>query len=210
MVTHKVFYKENLLSKTDFDNLVLHKETIINQGKGCTTIHEDGSVTIDTSLTTGDSNNREPKWYEYSVSKEAIFNYTYNIDMFLPYLGEPFINALYAKYQMLVENGVNNPKPYMARAYRNNQTTEWHMHTKPDHVKHSKFWVTIYYLHPNWDIQYDGAIEIGMLPTEPVGKFNCLSNSMVAHNGYYGHGVNNLKFGYEGDRDILIAHWISE
>jgi hypothetical protein len=65
-------------------------------------------------------------------------------------------------------------------------------------------------MHPNWDPKYGGALSIGLTENEITHTIDCLSNSLVAHNGYYGHGVKELIKGYEGDRDIFLSHWVSD
>jgi len=208
LVNHKIFNKQNLLNVKDFEELTNYKNNVVQQGTGAITIHGDGSKTVDTSVAL--ERDGSTVWSDYNVSKEAIFNYTYNIDNYLPHIGIPFVKTIYAIQDALKSFGVNNPKCYMSRAYRNNQITVWHKHSKPDNCKPSNFWVTIMYLHPNWDTSFGGDIEIGIIEQEPIYKFPCYSNSIVAHNGYYGHAVNYLKSGYVGDRDILLNHWISE
>lgn len=191
-----------------FKAIVLHKENIVNKGDGATIINEDGSITKDAARKQGHESTN--KFSSYQTSKEAILNYRYDIDGFIPFIGEPFRPALESIKKSLEEFGVINPKPYSLRVYRNNKTTIWHRHTIPANTHRSKFWITIFYLHPNWNEMNGGSLQIGITDQEIILDAPCLSNSVAAHNGYYGHGVKTLKLGYEGDRDIMLTHWVSE
>lgn len=208
MVTHRIFHKLDLLSEQDFKALVQHKENIIGKGKGAITIEKDGSITINDNKKYGleDSNN----FFSYEVSKEAIINLNDDIEHFIPVLGEPFRKAFDAIEKSLLDFEVKNPKPYSARCYRNNKKMRWHRHTMRESLKRQNFWVAIYYLHPNWDINYGGDLQVGLSDQEVILNAPCLSNSLVVHNGYYGHGVESLTLGYSGDRDIFLTHWVSD
>jgi hypothetical protein len=208
MVKHQIYHKLNVLDELDFSELVRHKDNIINKGQGATTFKEDGSVSIDTELKDGAL---DDKPYNYAVSKEAIFNFQFNIENFIKVYGQEFYPAFKNIENLLSEVGVVNPRPYSARAYRhNNPHIPWHKHTLSLSVKPSKFWITIFYLHPNWDMKYGGGLRVGLSDTENLFVFDCLSNSVVMHNGYYGHGVLKVHPGFEGNRDILLIHWISD
>jgi hypothetical protein len=208
LVRRQFFQKCNLITVEEFDTLVCHKDSVVAKRTGATTIHEDGSITVDTSLkheTAG-----KTTFKDYRVSKDAIFNFKFDIEHFRPLLGDPFIPVLTATQNALIEFGVKNPRPYTCRAYRNNKTTKWHRHYMLPNTPRDKFWVTIYYMHPNWDIKYGGDIRIGVTEELDLLKVPCYSNSMVAHDGYFGHGVDEITLGYEGNRDIFATHWISD
>jgi len=184
------------------------KDLFVNKGDGAITIHEDGSVTKDTRLKENRDVARNPD--DYIVSKESIFNRKFDIESFEPYISSPLTKVMYNIKDLLINNSCVNPKPYMARCYRNNIITPWHKHTIHKGVKPSKFWVAIYYMHPNWDSSYGGGIKVGLTEKETVLDVDCTSNSLVMHNGYYGHGVEKLRLGYEGDRDIFLTHWVTD
>jgi hypothetical protein len=65
-------------------------------------------------------------------------------------------------------------------------------------------------MHPDWDVKYGGGLRVGLVDDEDLLIADCLSNSVVMHNGYYGHGVLKIHQGFEGDRDILLIQWVSE
>lgn len=210
MVKHQVYHKLNVLSTEDFNALVAYKDNIINQGKGFTTIEEDGSISIDTTLKTGVITDT-PLVHDYEVSKELILNKKLDIDGFIQVLGQPFYPAFANIQKLLTNAGIKNPRPFNARAYRhNNPYIPWHRHTVLKNYKPSGYWITIYYLHPNWDVAYGGALRVGLDEITDILVANCISNSVVIHNGYYGHGVQKVLPGFEGDRDILLIHWLSD
>lgn len=184
------------------------KELILNRGTGAITIHEDGTTSKDTRLKETHTSALHPS--DYVISKEAIFNNKKDIESFEPYISKPLTDVMYSIKKILNDNEVSNPKPYMARCYRNNIVTPWHKHPAPKGVKPSKFWVAIYYMHPNWDTKYAGDLKVGLTENETAIEVPCYSNSLVLHNGYYGHGVEKLILGYEGDRDIFLTHWVNE
>jgi len=182
------------------------KDLFVDKGTGAITIHEDGTVTKDTRLKENRTEARYPD--DYVVSKESIFNKKLDIESFEPYISLPLVKVMFFIQNLLLNNSFTNAKPYMARCYRNNIITPWHKHTIPKGVKPSKFWVAIYYMHPNWDSSYGGDIKVGLTEKETVLDVPCTSNSLVMHNGYYGHGVEKLKLGYDGNRDIFLSHWV--
>lgn len=196
------------MSDEDFRELVQHKETIVSKGKGAITIHTDGSITIDTSKKPNYENS--DSFYAYSTSKEAILNLNEDIEHYVPIIGEPFAKVLRATRDFLIENDVKNPRPYSIRTYRNNKTMRWHRHTMMPNIRRQNFFVALYYLHPNWDVSYGGDLKVGLAEDESILTVPCYSNSIVIHDGFYGHGVDHLKLGYEGDRDVFTAHWISD
>jgi hypothetical protein len=87
LVKHQIYHKLNLLDGVDFYNVIQHKDSIINAGKGATTFELDGSTTINTELK---SNSRNAEGDHFSTSKDAIVNLQCNIDNFIKIYGEPF------------------------------------------------------------------------------------------------------------------------
>ena len=198
----------DVLDSDSFQNILVAKENIIGKGDGALTLNKDGSITKDTRSKIEMADDYPLKDNEYVVSKGTFLNYQYSIDGFEQFLGKEFTHLLYTFKNILESNGVKNPRPYMCRAYRHNMKIKYHKHNfigKP-----SKFWLAIYYMHPNWDPKYGGALSIGLTENEITHTIDCLSNSLVAHNGYYGHGVKELIKGYEGNRDIFLSHWVSD
>ena len=196
------FQKLNVLSDDDYKNLMLDKDEVFQNGKGTITIDTEGNV---------DRKNYNPGIAESSdTSKNLILNFTFDIERFRVAYPDSFIKTIYAIKDSLEENDVKNPMCASAVMYRNNVTTIWHKHGIFPGVKASNFWVVIYYMHPNWDPAFGGQLSVGYVREENLGLYDCLSNSFVAHTGIYGHGVDHLKLGYEGHRDILLTHWITE
>lgn len=209
VVKHQIYHKLNVVSDEDFQKAVAHKDNIINAGEGALSFNKDGSTSINTEV-----KNEGVGGYSvnnYTTSKEAIVNYQCNIDNFIKVYGDSFYPIFKGIQDALVDIGVENPRPYTARAYRhNNPNIPWHKHGNIFKVKPSDFWVTIFYLHPNWDPKHGGGLRVGAIDTEDLLIAECLSNSVVIHNGYYGHGVLKIHPGFEGDRDILLVQWVSE
>lgn len=205
MVKHQIYHKLNVLTDIDFSELIKHKDTIINKGTGATTFNEDGSVSINTTLKSHGPHNTDV------VHKEAVFNLQFNIENFIKLYGQPFYPAFKNIQDSLIEVGVNNPRPYSARVVRHNTPAlPWHKHANLFANKLSNFWITVYYLHPNWDVKYGGGLRIGLCDTEDLLVVDCLSNSVVMHTGYYGHGILKINQGFEGNRDVLLINWLSD
>jgi Rps23 Pro-64 3,4-dihydroxylase Tpa1-like proline 4-hydroxylase len=198
----------DVLSADDFQQILIAKENIIGKGDGALTLLENGTVTKDVRGTIDIADDYPLKANEFAVSKGTFYNYQYSIEGFEQFLGKEFTHLLHKFKNILESNDVKNPRPYMCRAYRHNIKIKYHKHNFTG--KPSKFWLVIYYMHPNWDPKYGGALSIGLLENEITHTIDCLSNSLVAHNGYYGHGVKELIKGYEGDRDIFLSHWVSD
>jgi hypothetical protein len=208
MTTHQIYHKLNILSDVDFTALVQYKDSIINQGKGAVVFDKTGSVSVNTELKMEKVNVQAS---DYTVSKEAIVNYQCNIENFIKIYGQPFYPVFKNIQNALIDIGVENPRPYTARAYRHNSPNlPWHKHSNVFRFKPSDLWISIFYLHPNWDTKFGGGLRVGLIETEDLLIADCLSNSAVIHNGYYGHGVLKLHPGFEGNRDILFIQWVSE
>lgn len=200
-----VINKTNLLPAEDFQEVQDNKNNIINKGTGALTLNLDGTITKDTRLKEGVDT---PKYTnDYIVSPDAYFNFQGTTEGFEKLMGKTFVKVLDAIKQVMIENNLESPKPYMCRAYRHNVNIRWHKHGFPKFLKPHQFWLSIFYMHPNWDTKYGGKLHIGQTEQEVLHTFDCLSNSVVLHNGYFGHSVNDLILGYEGDRDIFLTHW---
>lgn len=193
---HNIFHKTNLLSDREFKNLVEYKENVVDKGTAATTIHADGEITQDKRI--------------HAVNKNTIFNLLLDIEAFGPYYGKPIVDLMYAIQTQLKEFGAKNPRAHSAQINRANGPCGWHKHPsiiKGNERKPSKLWATIYYLHPNWDVKYDGKLHIGLIETEILYEANCYSNSLIAHTGYYGHTVKCVNPGFEDNRDTLVMNW---
>ena len=197
----------DLLSADQFQQVLIDKKSIINTGTGSLTLEKDGSITKDSRILNHLTEARLAS--DYVISKDSYFNLQHNVEGFEKLIGKTFTNILYAIQKVLINNDLKNPRPYNCRAYRHNKTIKWHKHAHKG-IKARNFWLSIYYMHPNWDTKYGGKLNIGLTEKDTVQTFDCLSNSVVIHNGYYGHSVDELKLGYEGDRDIFLAHWMTD
>ncbi len=204
-----VFQKTNLLEQSEFDQLQTYKKSLIKDKKPAVVLNSDGTTTILDKLEPVNSGTGLNT--DYEVSPGTFFNYRYNIEDYIPYIGEGYSNIMYKTQGVFKEKGLVNPRPYMVRAYTHNKpSVEWHKHIRPKNIAPSKFWISIFYMHPEWDVSYGGIMDIGLTDKEPIETYDTLSNSLIAHNGYYGHGVKKITMGYEGDRDIFLAHWVTD
>lgn len=202
---YSYFQKLDILSSDDFQQVVAHADEVIH-AKTYRAIHPDGTI--------------QSAHKHAQIASSAIANYNFDIDSYSPHLTEGFVKVLRATQQALIENELTNPKPYMVRGYRNDVLVGWHKHfgdaPKAEWLKYygkslptlEKLWVVIFYMHPNWDTSYLGDLQVGYTESKDLTEFPCLSNSIVAHHGEFGHSVKKLKFGYEGHRDVFMSHWI--
>ena len=128
---------QNILTDEEYKNLQSIKESVVRRDTGAITIQEDGTITTDRRL----KSTHTPLLHanDYIVSQESIFNNKKDIDSFQPYLGSQLITVMEETKVWLTNNNVVNPKPYMARCYRNNIITPWHKHSVPKGVQPSKF-----------------------------------------------------------------------
>lgn len=199
-----IFQKLDLLSPEDFAGILAHKDTVVNKGgEGGVRINEQGEIYIESDHT--------------HVYQGSVLNYQLTIEGFEPYFGKPFTNLMEHVRAQLIENGSVNPRPYSARCYRNDGNIFWHRHTPPvplpDALKGSKIknlWATLYYMHPNWNVNSGGELKIGLIEEEHLFIAPCYSNSLVAHNLFYGHTVDNVVNNYEGHRDLFLSHWVCD
>lgn len=194
-----LFQSKNILSDSDYAELMQVKDSVFMQKPGCMIIDGSGNLTITRTDSIGSP-----------IDLNAIFNYKMDIEGYSIKYPPIFIKLLKSIQSNLIEHGLVNPRPYICRTYRNNCLTPWHKHTKLDNVKNTKWYCLIYYMHPNWDTSYGGQLRVSKVADFPGEKFDCLSNSFVTHNGYYGHAVEELKKGYEGERDIFLTHWVTD
>ena len=201
----EIFQKLDLLSPEDFANMLEYKELVVNKGGegGAVTINEQGEVHVENDISV--------------AFRGAVFNYELTIDGFEPYFGRPLTQLMEHIRDQLIENECVNPRPYSARCYRNNANIFWHKHMPPMPSppilagrKLKKLWTTLYYMHPNWDPAFGGDLKICLIEEEHLFIAPCYSNSLVAHNLYYGHTVDNLVRNYEGNRDLFLSHWVCD
>ena len=199
-----IFQKLDLLSPEEFAFIISYKDALVNKGgEGGIRIDEQGEIYIETDIR--------------HVYQGSVLNYQLTIEGFEPYFGKPFCNLMERTREQLTENGSVNPRPYSVRCYRNNGNITWHRHTPPiplptalKGIKLKNMWVTLYYMHPNWNTNSGGDLKIGLTEDEHLFIAPCYSNSLVVHNMYYGHMVDNLIKNYEGNRDLFLSHWVCD
>lgn len=194
----EVFQALNVLSDEEYSQLMAIKQQVFRQRTGEITIESDGKTTTRYQGKNG-----------LHLEQNSINNYRMDIEGFRVIYPDIFIKLLYAIQNKLKENGLTNPKPYISRTYARNDIKEWHKHVIYGDNKNLDYCV-IYYMHPNWDTKNGGRLNVSKTPSVPYKSFDCLSNSLVAHNGRYGHSVDFLNKNYEGSRDIFLSHWIVE
>lgn len=190
-----IFYNANLLPNVEFNDLISYKDNVVNKRDKSVIIQENGEVDVTDDRKT---------------FMGSILNYQFTIEGFEPYIGSPFISLMHKIKDWLESNSILDPKPYMVRCYRNNQNTLWHRHGVLSNTSPKNHWVVIYYMHPNWDMKYGGKLNVSLVESEPMYSFDTTSNSIICHNGYYGHSVNDIKLGYEGNRDLFLSHWVTK
>jgi hypothetical protein len=193
------FVVHDLLPPEDFAQLAIEKDKFINTGDGAITIEKDGTITKNTDVSAN------------GIFGGAFFNFTGDIERYREFLPPKLMDAIYATKKILVDRGLKNPDPTSVRCYRNNKTITWHTHTPVRPMPNNKFWMTLYYLHPNWDVKYKGDLHVSWLDAAPTSRIvPCTSNTVVGHVGYFGHQVKELIKGYEGNRDLLTILWECE
>ena len=192
------FQSTNVLTQEDYSLLMQAKEPFYSErGPGCIIINADGHTsTVKTDLK------------GLPTDQHSIFNFTMDIEKYSIKYPPIFLKLLYNIKNCFENNGVLNAKPYLCRTYRSNKTINWHKHAILKNVKPKNWYCCIYYMHENWDVKYKGALRVSKSEKLLGEKFDCLSNSFVTHNGFYGHSVDELIKGYEGNRDIFLTQWV--
>ena len=194
-----LFQSKNVLSVEDYTLLMQVKEPLYIEKPGMIIIDEQGQTSIKKTNKQG-----------LPIDQGGIFNWTMDIEKFRVKYPDIFIKLLYSIQNNLKDNGLINPRPYVCRTYRNNSIRAWHKHVMAKNVKPKNWYCCIYYMHDNWDTKFKGALRVSKAEGFTGESFDCLSNSFVAHNGYYGHAVDELLLGYKGDRDIFLTHWVTD
>lgn len=203
MVKKQIYQKFNLLSDQDFAKLQGYNEFMTNFGHGTVMTHEDESTTCEVNVEHGKL--QHPLFFVDYKSK------LHDIKYFLPFLGEHFKLLLESIRQAMIEQGAINPQLHTTRFCRNNLTTPWHRHIPMKSHPLSKNWVSIYYMHPNWDsANWGGDISVGVINEETLWRGPSTSNSVIWHDAYYGHGIETVHLGYPGNRDMIVNHWVSD
>ena len=146
--------------------------------------------------------------FNWDSYKGCWFSEAYEIDDFIPYWHPQFIYLVRQQQSKLQELLKRECKCWHLRLYIHNDGVEWHRHYPPKDVKLEDCYLCVYYLHPNWDTKYGGALKVGTDENNITHKFDCLSNSLVGHTSEYGHMVNDVVKGFKGDRMVFLTFWI--
>lgn len=72
------------------------------------------------------------------------------------------------------------------------------------------FWIAIYYTHNLYDKEYAGELTVRLEENDKGITFPCTPNSLILHNGLYGHEVNIPKLHPTIIRDACFTHWICD
>ena len=204
MVNHRIYQKTNLLNDEDFDNLVKYRDYRNDNNHGAI-FREDGSMTLLTDLTEDDED------FSFKKTKTTVISHNFSIDDLTKGMGEPFRPTFIQTQKAMLELGLKNPQPFESRFLRLNVITEWHKHLplkKYKQFNQFNTWVSTMYMHPKWDTKHGGALRVGLIPEEIIATCQCYSNSVIFHPVFYGHDVAPIYSGYEGDRDVLVTHWV--
>lgn len=78
----------------------------------------------------------------------------------------------------------------------------------PYAVPFEYFWIAIYYPHNLYDPEYAGELTVKLNENDIGEKFNAIPNSLVLHNGLYGHSVTIPKLHPTIIRDSCFTHWL--
>lgn len=123
---------------------------------------------------------------------------------------------------MLIEAGVKNPKAVslnLISQYKRFKM-DWHKHrltsecdpynNNYSNVDADCFYVGVYYPHNLYHKNTAGTLTVKQHKEDEGKTFDAVPNSIVFHNGYYGHEVA-IKFIHPIlVRDACFIHWISE
>lgn len=80
----------------------------------------------------------------------------------------------------------------------------------PYAVPFEYFWVAIYYPHNLNDEEYYGKLIVRLKENVDGLEFKAIPNSLVLHNGHYGHEVEIKKLHPNIIRDSCFTHWVCE
>lgn len=213
------FQKLNVLPPEDFQKIIKDKEKLLSESSVTRKLLPNGLIETYNPAT----QKKNGKLFT-NVYQGAISNFNFDVESFGRILPPIFMTLLKTIQQTLIDNDLSNPQPYMARCYRNNSPVKWHGHfngvNDEEHaewisyygktVPRKKLWLVIYYMHPNWNTEWRGELNVGLVPEETLIQYQCYSNSLVAHTGNFGHGVTTIINKYKGDRDIFLTHWITD
>ena len=76
-------------------------------------------------------------------------------------------------------------------------------------IPYEYFWIAIYYPHDLYDFDYHGTLTVKKEPEDTdVYQFKAVPNSIVMHNGLYGHEVNINKADPSKLRDSCFTEWV--
>lgn len=130
----------------------------------------------------------------------------------------------------LIESGFENPKitsiDFINHVHR--KTMPFHKHwmlptlnpygeynpvknsNSPYAIPYEYFWIAIYYPHELHDIDYAGELIVKLNHDDMGINFNAIPNSMVLHNGLYGHEVKINKLHPRLLRSACFTQWVCD
>lgn len=122
----------------------------------------------------------------------------------------------------LIKRGVKNPQAVSLNfiSQFNRFKMDWHKHRLTDdcdpytnnysNVDAGCFYISIYYPHNIYHKKSSGKLIVKKHAEDEGTAFEAVPNSIVFHNGYYGHEVNIQQMHPILVRDACFIHWIAE
>lgn len=121
---------------------------------------------------------------------------------------------------ILKQKTLPNPKPISIDFINHNGRTHmpWHKHwiwsgvdpyeKTPTSLPYENFWIAVYYPHDIYDPEYHGYLSVKLTENDNGYTFPAIPNSLVLHNGLYGHEVHMNKSNPSIRRDSCFTEWI--
>lgn len=78
----------------------------------------------------------------------------------------------------------------------------------PKTIPYEYFWIVIYYPHKLFDKDYCGKLHVNLNVDDPGYVFDSVPNSLIFHNGLYGHKVTIDKIHPDLVRNACFTHWV--
>jgi|APCry1669189440_1035222.scaffolds.fasta_scaffold00321_5 hypothetical protein len=140
-------------------------------------------------------------------------NYT-ELDNWEFNIGSAFVTLLKTINKIISEIENTDIELVQVGAQKNNQRHgfPWHKHRLPTiKYKNNELYVGIFYTHNNWDQEYtnkfDGSLRVSIDEQHSGFKLPCISNSLVIHDSYFGHCLDNLLPGCPIERECFFSNW---
>lgn len=118
-----------------------------------------------------------------------------------------FLNQKLRKFMPFHMHRMSKHRYYKGSSlFNENKHIDYDSKNKYD-IPYEYFWIAIYYPHDIYEKDYHGKLTVRKNESSEGFEFQAVPNSLVMHNGLYGHEMERLKIDPNKIRVSCFSHW---